>query len=153
MAGGRPPVDETKLFLEKVLKVESGCHEWQSATNWQGYGKLFFRGKSSYPAHRAAYLLFNGQIADDLWVLHECDNKKCVNPGHLFLGNALANIRDMDQKRRRGTKCRFTKEQAEEILKLLAEGYSQQTIADRLQVHQTAISRIKRGKTRLFKES
>lgn len=152
MAGGRPPVDETKRFLEKVRKVESGCHEWQSATNWKGYGKMFFRGRNSFPAHRASYLLFTGEIPDGQWVLHKCDNKLCVNPEHLFLGDALANIRDMDQKRRRGTKCPFTKAQAEEILKLLSEGFTQQSIADRLQVHQTSISRIKIGQTKLFKE-
>ena len=153
MPGGRPPVDEVQRFLEKVKKVESGCHEWQASLNRLGYGKVYFRKKSSYPAHRAAYQLFKGQIPVGLFVLHKCDNRKCVNPDHLFLGDAVANIRDMDTKRRRGTKCPLTRNQADEVLRLLDEGYSQQTIADRLQVGQTAISRIKTGKTFLFKEN
>jgi hypothetical protein len=153
MPSGRPPVDERKRFLEKVFVVESGCHEWQAGLNRLGYGKVYFRKKCSFPAHRAAHILFKGEIPDGRWVLHKCDNRKCVNPEHLFLGDAVANIRDMDTKKRRGTKCPFTKEQAEEIIRLLGEGYSQRSIADRLQVHQTAISRIKLGHTKLFKEN
>ena len=58
----------------------------------------------------------------------------------------------MDKKRRRGTRCALTKEQARGVLQLLTEGYTQQTIANRLGIHQTAVSRIKLGKTMLFKD-
>ena len=39
-------------------------------------------------------------LADALWVLHECDNPPCVNPHHLFLGTVLDNNRDTLRKGR-----------------------------------------------------
>jgi hypothetical protein len=151
MPVGRPPVDEKKRFLEKVEQRESGCHEWASTFHRDGYGKFYFRSRQEQ-AHRVSYKLFVGEIPSSLWVLHKCDNRKCVNPKHLFLGNSVANVRDMDKKRRRGTRCALTKEQAKGVLQLLTEGFTQQTIANRLGIHQTAVSRIKLGKTMLFKD-
>lgn len=151
MPVGRPPVDEKKRFLEKVEQKESGCHEWASTLHRDGYGKFYFRSRQEQ-AHRASYKLFIGEIPSKLWVLHKCDNRKCVNPKHLFLGDSVANVRDMDKKRRRGTRCSLTKKQADGVLGLLAEGYAQETIAKRLGIHQTAVSRIKLGKTMLFKD-
>jgi len=151
MPVGRPPADEKKRFLEKVAVKESGCHEWISTFHRDGYGKFYFRSKQEQ-AHRVAYKLFVSEIPSKLWVLHKCDNRKCVNPNHLFLGDCILNVRDMDKKRRRGTRCTLTKEQADGVLNLLNEGYSQQTIANCLGIHQTTVSRIKLGKTMLFKE-
>lgn len=48
-----------------------------------------------------SYILHNGPITSDQWVLHKCDTPRCVNPNHLFLGDAAANVADMDAKGRR----------------------------------------------------
>lgn len=51
-------------------------------------------------AHRVAWELVHGPIADDLCVLHRCDNRLCVNVEHLFLGTRGDNIRDASVKGR-----------------------------------------------------
>jgi hypothetical protein len=151
MPGGRPRSDEKQRFLTKVKKVESGCHEWQAGKARGGYGK-FVRWPKTETAHRVAYELFIKPIPEGKWVLHRCDNRLCVNPEHLFLGDSAANIKDMDEKQRRGTKSRLTYANVEEIKQMLNDRYTQQAIAKKFNVHQTTIGRIKLGKTMLFKD-
>lgn len=150
MAGGRPKSDEKTRFLAKVKVMDSGCHEWQAGFHRDGYGKFQTLGKT-VPAHRVAYRLFK-QNPDGFNVLHRCDNRKCVNVEHLFLGSTKDNIADMDAKKRRGTKSQLTYANVEVIKVLLQERYTQQYIAEKFNLHQTTVSRIKLGKSFLFKE-
>jgi hypothetical protein len=150
MPGGRPRSDEKQRFLAKVKVMESGCHEWQAGLARGGYGK-FTRWPKTTTAHRAAYDLFVEPVPKGKWVLHRCDNRLCVNPEHLFIGDGQANVTDMDQKNRRGTKSQLTYENVATILEMLLEGHSQQSVAKKFNVNQTTISRIKLGKSRLFK--
>jgi hypothetical protein len=147
----RPPADEKVRFLKKVKQMQSGCHEWQASLHRDGYGKFYFRGKDSQ-SHRSGYQILVGPIPDGQWVLHRCDNRKCVNPEHLFLGVAMDNIQDMDRKGRRGTNTVFSESDVSKIKTLLAAGVTQQKVADAFGVHQTSISRIKLRKRTLFKK-
>lgn len=84
-----------------------------------GYGQIHQSGKTAY-AHRVAYELRHGPIADGLFVLHKCDNRKCVNHEHLFLGTFDDNMADMVGKLRqahgtRNAHARLTPETVKEI--------------------------------------
>jgi hypothetical protein len=71
------------------------CWEWTTSKFHDGYGN--FR---NLRAHRIAYTLLNGPIPEGLHCLHKCDNRKCCNPDHLFLGTNDDNMRDKCQKNR-----------------------------------------------------
>jgi hypothetical protein len=82
-------------FWAKVNKT-STCWEWTGAVRGWGYGAF---GLERY-AHRYSWKLHYGEIPESQLVLHKCDNRRCVRPDHLFLGDQQANITDMVQKRR-----------------------------------------------------
>lgn len=146
----RPRSDPIKRFLDKVKQVESGCHEWQAGEARGGYGKYQNAGKS-ITAHRFAYENFVGPT-NGLYVLHKCDNRKCVNPEHLFLGTQSDNVADMDAKGRRVLHPKITLGMADKMKEMRAERYSQQSIADHFGVSQALVSRLLRGVTRHFKQ-
>lgn len=57
-------------------------------------------------AHRLAWEFSKGPIPEGLQVLHKCDNRKCCNPSHLFLGTQKDNIQDMISKGRKAIRSR-----------------------------------------------
>lgn len=94
-----------KRFWTKVDKKKSEifykktrCWEWLDKGDKDGYGRYYIG--YNIKAHRYSYILKYGEFDKSLWVLHHCDNTKCVNPKHLFLGNYLDNVRDKVNKGR-----------------------------------------------------
>jgi len=73
------------------------CWEWMKRINNHGYGSIGVNGKTRL-AHRVSFETFNFTIPNGLIVCHKCDNKKCINPEHLFLGTHKDNTQDMIKK-------------------------------------------------------
>lgn len=86
-------------FWGKVQKT-NGCWNWIGALTQKGYGNFRY-GYKQLRVHRLSWMMHNGKISKDLLVCHSCDNPKCVNPKHLFLGTHSDNRLDMYKKGRR----------------------------------------------------
>lgn len=148
----------TERFWAKVSK-SAGCWEWTAATNASGYG-VFGNQKDNAAlgipvlAHRVSWEWSFGSIPTGLFVCHRCDNRKCVNPTHLFLGTALDNNRDCLAKGRnslvrakgsRHGRAKLHETDVAEIRRRIAEGESQKVIAESFGVNYRTISNIKTG--------
>jgi hypothetical protein len=96
------PKRSRKIFDSNFEKTE-GCWEWKGNINTGGYGKIGTNGL----AHRRSYKYFIGQIPKDRQVCHSCDNRKCVNPAHFFLGSIGDNMRDRTAKNRQAKGSRI----------------------------------------------
>lgn len=139
-----------KQRLEKfTVKSDSGCWIWVGSKTKLGYGKLTVSNKTTL-AHRASWACTYGEIPDGMCVLHKCDNPKCINPKHLFLGTYFDNTRDMISKGRKSpTHCEFSgvaKVNADQVSKIrerLLMGDVQSQIGIDFGLTQSAISRIK----------
>lgn len=86
-------------FEEKIYYSIDGCWYWLGAYNNKGYG-LFWYNNKLVSAHRMSHEFHLGPIPDGLFILHKCDNPKCVNPDHFFLGTYQDNSDDKLSKGR-----------------------------------------------------
>lgn len=84
-----------KFWLSVDRRGPQECWEWKRTPNGAGYGEFCHAG-----AHCFSFALHFGPIPRGLCVLHKCDNPKCVNPNHLFLGTHKENAVDKVAKGR-----------------------------------------------------
>lgn len=98
---------QKEFGMEKILqrfhssyeKAVNGCWNWTASLSSGGYGSFYYSGRS-YIASRVSWEFHGGKISNGLCILHKCDNPKCVNPDHLFLGTNADNTADMFKKGR-----------------------------------------------------
>lgn len=94
--------DKTEIehFHARGIRAANGCLEF-SNRHHNGYADFYFQG-ARQKAHRVAWQIAFGSIPQGLQILHRCDNMRCVEPSHLFLGTSADNNADMGSKGRHG---------------------------------------------------
>lgn len=75
------------------------CLEWTGSKNANGYGTMKWEGGSKL-THRLTWIAVHGSIPDGKDVLHTCDNRKCRNIDHLWIGDHEDNMADKKAKGR-----------------------------------------------------
>lgn len=126
------------------------CWLWTAGMRVRNYGG-FRIGRKWHLAHRIAWELTHGSIPEGLCVCHHCDNPTCCNPSHLFLGTIAENMKDRNTKGRCGASgppgelngcAKLTEQQVSEIRRLVAEGYTQRSVAHQFGISYAQVSRI-----------
>lgn len=131
------------------------CWRWNGARNKEGYGRVRC-GARIQLAHRVAYRLQCGDIPDGALVLHRCDNKRCVRPDHLHLGDYAANMREASERGlivrvpARGERCgrhKLTDADVRSIRARSATGISRTALAREFKVTSQQVGAIVLGKS------
>ena len=84
---------DANRFWAKVAPADArGCRLWMGARKPRGYGVVVVDGKQ-VGAHRVAWRLAHGTLADDVIVCHArgepaCE-PACVAVGHLYVGEPV----------------------------------------------------------------
>lgn len=137
-------------FLNKVEVASDGCWNWTGGCCPRGYGNFWHEGRT-VGAHRFAAASRFGDPGD-AYVLHMCDNRKCVNPDHLAIGSHADNMRDMMRKGRqtlgpRNGRAVLTEDQVIKARLMKSTGVSRNEIARRFKVSKTQMGRVLSGES------
>ncbi len=138
--------EHTSYFWGRAKRRKNGCLEWPIKR--MAYGLITRHGKL-YGTHVYSWTLTNGPVPKGVCVLHTCDNRRCIEPTHLFLGNKGDNNRDTFSKKRhyfgtRHWKAKLTPATVRIIRKRYAKGESQESIGRDFGVCQAHVSDVVR---------
>lgn len=146
------------IRFQHNIEKSDACWVWTQGCCPQGYGRFWYQGFTWF-AHRVAYFLHHNSDPNQFLVCHTCDNPRCVNPDHLFLGTHLDNNRDrdnkghtyrgaqhhlalMDKNGEKNGRAKLTAEQVLEIRALRDKGEKWLRLAKRFGVNRRTIKNI-----------
>lgn len=95
-AGARSGRTKTRAI---TYMIENGCYVCTSHKTSEGY-PVASRGGKTVRLHRYVWEKYNGPIPDGACILHQCDNRKCINPHHLHLGSLTKNMNEAWERNR-----------------------------------------------------
>jgi hypothetical protein len=115
--------DLDKFHSSYTINTTSNCWEWNEM-HGNRYPPFWSTEISKgVGGHRYSYEIHKGDPTG-FFVCHECDNPRCVNPAHLFLGTHQDNVDDMVSKGRQASGSKngmFGRKQTPEGLKKISE--------------------------------
>lgn len=151
-----------RFYRHVDVLLENDCWLWRGYKLKTGYG-IFVMNPSrneknkTTTAHRAAWIISNGDIQQGIDVCHSCDNPACVNLNHLWLGTPKENTQDMVKKGRhnpghvpgeKNGQVKLKKSDVEKLRGFYVSGqYSHRQLASFFDMSKTQIGRILRNES------
>ena len=145
-----------KKYIDKILNKleynpENNCWEWIGCLNSKGYGQISVNNKDLL-VHRIIYEYIHGPTTKEKpFVLHQCDNRRCCNPTHLYAGTAQNNINDMENRNRSnhpiGEKHGMAKLTEKQVLEIRESDERLVVLGKRFNVHPSTISAVRKRKS------
>ena len=142
----------SRYFERNVIRTD-GCWDWKTKCRSEKYVRMdYAKGKPKISIHVYSWKINFGEIPNGMYVCHKCDNTRCSNPTHLFLGTAKDNNRDCVNKNRhpkgeRHGMAKLNEEIVKKIRQLLGLRIVVPEISRQLNISKHAIYHIKNGKT------
>ena len=139
-------------FETRVQKAgPDDCWPWLGPVEPAGYGLLTLGGNHDR-VHRWAYVFHHrkpiGRYSPrrSLCICHECDNRSCCNPKHLFEGTDADNAADMAQKGRvqRGEAHYAAKLTAEQVLAIRLDPRPSRAVATEYGVRYSTVNHLRK---------
>lgn len=133
--------DIDRFWSKVLIRGPDECWLWTGGLDKDGYGELTVQ-RIRVSAHRMSWRIKNGAIPDDKMILHNCDNRSCVNNVKcLYVGTHQQNMNDMVKRNlnrghgggapsgSRNRNSKLTEDQVLEIRRRHAEGETQASLA------------------------
>lgn len=131
------------FFPEHCIVPKSGHIEQH------GYFEIGFSRGLKINAHRMAYRMFKGNIPLDMYVMHSCENRVCINPKHLILGSGVDRAKKSVENReeRFGVDIPNAKLNPDIVRVIKASSMSSDGLAAIYRVSARCIRDVRNGKT------
>lgn len=147
-------IERIRSSFEKYVIKNEGCWDWKGYFDKDGYPLLNSgyngRGFKERRGNRISWVIYKGEIPEGKYILHSCDNPRCTNPDHLFLGTCLENNRDKVFKGRgnKGSKhgnSKLTEEQVKNMRVKFRDGVMIKRIMEDYKISRQTAYDIKYG--------
>ena len=129
---------ESKIVVCPVTK----CHEWVGYIDNSGYGRVQFSGIKLKATHVAWYIATGHWPSK--WMLHHCDNPRCVNFNHLYEGDALDNAKDLLERNKNTGGLKPISEDIRNQIRSLYPIYNMPELAKKFNISKSTVFNILR---------
>lgn len=148
---------EARLLAQREVDPVTGCWNWTGVVARNGYGRIGI-GQGRRDVHRLSLEVFRHvSFVPGECALHRCDNPRCFNPDHLWIGTIADNNADMVAKGRNrngaypspgesNPRAKLSERQVMQVRALIAAGKNNCEIGRQFGVHHSTISLIRHGK-------